>query len=307
LCCNSYRRTLAGGALALLFVSSTHAQKMPAALAPAINSPMHAVLSQAVLTRALAIEKPGALTEHLASFPEGLIAPSERKSAQYRALWSLFFKGSLTKVSLNPHRPHILYLNPLADVAVIAECAKSKSTGKILCQHLCAMPGEALADEVATRSPYWVTSKRSLEAIQTVGAARVQSFTHIYESSVAKALSPQLCSQKSQVIAEVRLLDLLLATENLNSRAFSKALADYGAAKAKEQPVSTREGLPNDVTLSVLVRAPALSVSAAVPVRQEGWLVFLTPKSTGWTQAVLTLKKETGGALTLQSSTVLKF
>jgi hypothetical protein len=294
---------LLSGALLLLCVSGAQAQKGPA---PAPDPATRAVLSQAVLTRALAIESPVALSEQLASFPPGLIAPAERSSGEWRALWSLFFKGSMTKLALQTPHPHILYLNPMADVAVIARCGKSKSTGMLLCRHLCAMPGEGLVGETAARQPSWTSAKKPIEALEASAKARLQSFASLYDSTSAGVPS-KLCSEKSQAIAEVRLLDLLLSTEGLRASEFSLALANYSLTKAKALPVSSRAAPPADSTLAILARIPGFSLSAALPVKEAGWLVFLTPKRSGWEQAVLVLKDLPKGALELKSLLLVKY
>jgi hypothetical protein len=267
-----------------------------------------AVLTQAVITRALGIENPAALAAQLSSFPSGLIAPAQRQDARWWTLWSLFFKGSLTKVGFGTRHPHILYLNPIADVAVIVECAKPKTATTVLCRHLCAMPGETLGGEAPAKSPAWATSDDPLVAIQARARARIQGFTSIYDSNSDRAVEPQLCSQNAQSIAEVRLLDLLLSTEGLSAHAFSKAVADYVVSKSpKDSNRAAKGALPSDTALAVFSRAPGLSFSAAVRVNKEGWLVFLTPKSTGWDQAAVTLKTEAGGALLVRSATVLSY
>jgi hypothetical protein len=291
-------------ALLLLCVSAAQAQQKGSA--SALDPATRAVLSQAVLTRALAIENPVAISRQLASFPVGLIAPAERSSGEWRALWSLFFKGSMTKLALQTPRRQILFLNPTADVAVIARCGKSKQTGMLLCRHLCAMPGEALAGETAARQPGWTLSRKPIEALAASTKTRLQSFAGRYDSMSAAA-PPNLCSEESQAIAEVRLLDLLLSTEGLKASEFSRALANYSLTKAPALPVSSRRAPPADPTLAILARIPGFSLSAALPTKEAGWLVFLTPKSSGWEQAVLVLKDLPQDALELKSLLVVKY
>jgi hypothetical protein len=265
-----------------------------------------AVLSQAALTRALAIENPGALSQQLTSFPQGLIAPVQRTTTEWRALWSFFFKGSMTKLALRPAHPHIIFLNPTADVAVIASCPKQESTGLPVCRHLCAIPGEALAGETAARRPSWTSAKSPIEALEVGAKARLQSFASRYDSTSA-GTAPKLCTEQSQAIAEVRLLDLLLSTEGLRANEFSQALANYSLSRAKALPVSSREVPPADPTLAVLARIPGLSLSAALPLKEAGWLVFFTPKRNGWEQAVLVLQELPRSALELKSLLLVKY
>ena len=190
--------SILSGSLLFMWVSGAQAQAPDAAI--------RAVLSQAVLTRALAIENPVELSRHLTSFPPGFIEPKQRTSSEWRALWSLFFKGSMTKLALQARRPHILFLNPTADVAVIASCPQFKSTGLPICRHLCAMPGEALGGETAGRHPSWTSSQKPFEAMQASAKARLQSFGSLYDSRSA-TVAPKLCSQNLQGIAEVRQIE----------------------------------------------------------------------------------------------------
>jgi hypothetical protein len=138
--------------------------------------------------------------------------------------------------------------------------------------------------------------------------ARIRGFARIYAAYPTATARVQHCTQKAQAIAEVRLLDLSIATGRLNPNAFSKAIADYVVLRnSTPQAPHVKGAVPTDLALGVFARAPALSLHAALPAKDEGWIVLLSPKATGWDQAAVTLKTTPGGALTVQSATILSF
>jgi hypothetical protein len=80
------------------------------------------------------------------------------------------------------------------------------------------------------------------------------------------------------------------------------AIADYLSAAPTR--VVARSGA-DPGPLGLLLNASALSLSGAVPAGDRGWMVFLTPKKSGWHQAMLFLEKGTDGHLKINSSRLL--
>lgn len=265
------------------------------------------VLTQAVLTRALAIERPSLLQMQLNSFPIGVVDSAHRTDSEWRTLWSSFFKGSLTKVALAGNRSRILYLNPIADVAVIVDCKPKDASANepVMCGNLCAAPGEYLRGDSPRREPAWQASSDPFRAIRTGANTAVSGFTHFYGvDAKARSLAPvpDLCSRQAQAVAELRLFDLLRATKDFSAAAYQRALSAYIETKAAKLP---KPG--TDMTFEVLSHAQATLFSAAIPLGQSGWLVFLTPKHTGWDQALVLLTGKPGETLTVTSAGILSY
>jgi hypothetical protein len=288
-------------------LAQTPANSSPQSAAPhSADVTANAVLTQAVLIRALGIERPTELRRQLNSFPLGMVRGQARESNEWRTLWSAFFKGALTKVDLLASHPRVLFLNPIADVAVIAECVPDlHGMGKVLCEKLCAAPGEALGGETAERAPAWSHATDPVVSLRETARARLQAFKRLSEMDpkAASASAEQLCSQKAQAAGEVRMLDLLIASRGFSASEFSSAVGSYLAQRVSKPPLQG-----TDTAYDVLTREPGLAFSAAIPLPKKGWIVFLTPKSTGWEQALVLLEQqEEGRSLRVKSARVIAF
>jgi len=267
-------------------------------------SAQSSVLTQAVLMRALAIERPGLLDTKLRSFPIGIVEGPHRQDREWRTLWSSFFKGALTKVELADRSSHILYFNPIVDVAVIVECKQDPSSKGIVCGKLCAAPGEFLRGQSLVRAPAWLSSSDPIHAIRAGATDSIVAFGHLYGANAFKEGSStvNICSRQTQAVAELRLFDLLLASKEFKGQAYSAALAAYLKSKLAQS-----QETPKDPAFDVLSRIPGVNFSAAIPLGQDGWLVFLTPERTGWDQAFVFLRVAPRGTLTVASVGVLSY
>jgi len=263
------------------------------------------VLTQAVLMRAIAQERPGLLIKELQSFPIGIIDVPHRADPEWRSLWSSFFKGALTKVASPEHKATILYYNPIADVALTVQCRAQEAANRgPRCDRLCAAPGEFLRDQSPLRKPAWQSAADPLHAIRASTTDSIKAFSRHYGTSISEGPSTlsSLCSKNAQAIAELRLFDLIIASKDFDARAYTAAVAAYLAAHLAHPPKPA-----TDAAFDVLARVRGTNFSGALPLGKEGWLVFLTPKTTGWDQALIFLQNAPGGHLTVSAARVVSY
>jgi hypothetical protein len=300
---NPCRRAAVAMLLLLLALACTRLEAQTVSAPKTQNPELKAVLTQAVLMRALAIEQPASLGSQLNSFPLGFINMAHRNSPEWTTVWSTFFKGALTQVTLHAKSPRILYLNPVADVAVVARCdGASRGAGNVRCGRLCAMPAELLGGiNPSSRAPLWWNAANPLKALRDTAHQRVANFVAQYDSP-RPAPARQVCSQVAQGGAEVRLLDLFLASDTFKNAAFSSAISSYLSARLSHPPPRGQ-----DPAFEVLSGIKDLSLTAAIPLNKEGWIVFLTPKASGWSQAALILKSNSSSQLSVESADVMSF
>ena len=275
-----------------------------------------AIIQKAVLTRALGIEDPRELASMLDTMPPGLIAHDPSSAAQRSMLWSAFFKGSLTKLgNIDSRTPLIVFYNPIMDVAVFQTCEYPTGSAAPTCQRLCAAPGELLEGAPPAKSPIWLAQPDALDALKANTAHRMAAFERDHPSAAknAQSLDKGLCSSKSQSIAELRLLQTTTALTQLNAKRLTEAVARYVRAAAKTaQTTRPQTGKPAnkrtpDPILELLAHLDTLSLSAAIPSADKGWLLFLTPRHTGWKLAVVRIDGAPNGQLTIRGARLLKF
>lgn len=269
------------------------------------------IIQKAVLTRALGIEEPKALASMLDTMPVGVLAHDEASSDKRGMLWSEFFKGSLTKLgSIDSRSPLIVFYNPMMDVAVFQGCEYPTGTASPVCQRLCAAPGEVLEGTQATRTPGWLRQGDVLKTLQVNTAIRMTAFErdHPSHSETNEHWDKGLCSSKLQSIAELRLLETTTAITQLNVKRLTEAVARYVRVTAKEAHGHTVKGSKRrvpDPVMELLAHLDTLSLSAAIPSSDHGWLVFLTPRHTGWKLAVVVLDGASNGQLTIRGARLL--
>jgi hypothetical protein len=293
--------------------ASSVAVTPPPPLSPAVpfKSQPAEIIQKAVLTRALGIEGPKALASMLDTMPVGVLAHDQASSDKRWMLWSEFFKGSLTKLgNIDSRSPLIVFYNPMMDVAVFQGCEYPTGTAAPVCQRLCAAPGEVLEGTEAARIPGWLKQGDVLKALQVNTAIRMTAFEryHPSNSKDAQLWDKGLCSSKLQSIAELRLLETTTAITRLTVKRLTEAVARYVRVTAKEARGHTVKGSKKrepDPVIELLAHLDTLSLSAAIPSSDHGWLVFLTPRHTGWILAVVVLEGAPNGQLTIRGARLL--
>jgi hypothetical protein len=265
------------------------------------------ILDQSILTRAVGIERPSALMSLLDSMPPGLL-PRDANSRKLRAaVWSLFFRGSMTKLARVPsRRPFIVFYNPIADVAVIEGCVVDPKTNRTSCQRACAIPGEILTKSPASSRPSWLLSRNPITALQAFAGARMRAIGLANPVASQKTVQWQriFCSEKNQRSSEKRLISLAMSSRKFDARKFREAAGHYIAHAIRNASEPQLAGSKDDI-VSVLAHLNELKMSAAIPVPQGGWLVFLTQKRSGWHMAVLGASSDGAGKMIIASARLL--
>lgn len=272
------------------------------------------VVRDAAAIRALGIESPGRILPLLNRMPPGLL-PRDGKSVKPRlALWSLFFKGSMIELGrLSSADPLIFYFNPLEDVGLVMGCPYDTKTGKPNCIEACTFPGELLRNETPRRDPSWVQAKDPFVALEENSDLQLTAFAanEPVTAAAADSWKGTYCSTRLQSMAEVRLLDAAQRFARLNPKALKAAVARYlenyrpHALKAKaarsDPPVN------GDLTFKILFKLSKFSLSGAWRVAHHEWLLFLTPRHSGWGDATLLLKQGQKGTLSVIGSRLFVF
>lgn len=269
------------------------------------------VIKDAVLTRALGIEDPKRILLVLDRMPRGILSRDANFVRARIALWSLFFKGTMTKLGrLSSTEPLILYLNPIQDVGVILSCHYNPNTGIPRCNRACAFPGELLQSLQPTRAPMWLSEQHPFAALEREGDLQVAAFARLepINEAAPDAWRQRFCSATSQALAERRLMDAAAAITHLNAHKVQEAIARY-LADYKPGSASGELGAQQaaDTTLRVLLNLPDYSVSGGLPLSRGNWLVFLTPRVNGWADAAIILYRARSGLLTIHGSRFFVF
>lgn len=294
-------------ALAACSRSSTPPAGVAAAAANFTASDLRTLLREGIATRAYAIEVPSVIQSRLDSMPLGILDHTSDSSAHRRALWSLFFKGSLMK--MNGHsQQRMFYYNPMVDVAVVLSCSRAATGSGIACQSLCAMPGESLSGEKPQRRPAWISADDPLPQIERITSARMAAIDRgerlVTDATNLAGAQRQYCRPADQAIAETRLLDQLSVMSDVDTSHMKHAAALYIANAASKAAATSPRG---DLALSLLLHPNELSISGVVPFGGEGWLMFYTPKANGWRQAALYVHRDAQGTLNIRGARALNF
>jgi hypothetical protein len=302
--------TLLGGGVATRFLLvhpslaaasavASHNQPIVAAKATAWN---RRLVAQSVLTRTLAIEDPMTISRQADSMPEGLLARDPSTRLQRGTLWSFFFKGTLTKLVLaNSPEPLILYYNPILDAAVVEGCHQTGQS--FVCDELCAFPGEAIEGVKPSRMPSWYAAPSPLEALRRLAAQRLTSMAAVQSGTVA-TWKQRLCSRDHQSAAETRLLDSFINVTHLDLRGLANAITVYLVDQARADRAAAQVTSRRDPAARILANLETLSISGALPLGKNAWVVFLTPKRTGWLQSAVLFKETAAGRMKVQSAAV---
>ena len=268
------------------------------------------VLEQSILTRAIGIEAPSKLVGLLDTMPLGVV-PRDTMSAKARAaLWSLFFRGSMTKLARVPSpQPFIAFYNPIADVAVIEGCRVDPVTRVMLCAQACAIPGEIFEGESAELQPRWMGSSDPMSTMQRIAGARMHAF-----AAANPASSPETsfwrrsyCSAENQNTAEKRLIALANSTGRIDVKHFREAAYHYLAyaiRKAAAQQRASTKPAPDGMVM-ILTHLKEMTMSGAIQPRAGGLAIFLAEKRSGWHIAVLTASANPNGTMTLENARFL--
>jgi hypothetical protein len=260
------------------------------------------VLEQSILTRAIGIEAPSKLVGLLDTMPLGLV-PRDKKSAKLRSdLWSLFFRGSMTKLARVPSpQPFILFYNPIADVAAIQGCKIDPVTRVMLCTQACAVPGEVLVGELPGSSPRWLVSSDPIVTLQRIAGARMRAFVDANPAGSPEVVywRRNYCSSELQSASEKRLVALAAIVGKVDPRKILAASADYVRNSAEHQNarLSSNTGNKPDVVIDLLAHLKDLSVSGAASGPTGNWIIFWTPKHNGWHDAALFLATKPDGSM----------
>jgi hypothetical protein len=267
------------------------------------------VLQNAVLTRALGIESPRAITPQLDAMPKGVITRDQSTLPQRLTIWSFFLKGTLIKLGrLNSPNPVIVFYNPLVDVALVQGCHYDRAV--IKCDQACALPGESMDNLKAARVPAWLLEKLPMDAFERTAGIRMAVFERDQpaDATVSDDWRSKYCSEHLQSEAELRILDAYTLLSGLDRPALTAAIAGYVRQHlpmlAKSQVRAPKRRL--DPTLTVLTHLGDFSLSGFLSPTDRTSLVFLTPKKTGWHQAVLKVWKQPTGALEIRGIRVLQ-
>lgn len=278
-------------------------------VANAAESDVRVTLREAVTTRALAVEAVGVIEPLLQSMPIGVMARDPVSLHRRQLAWSVFFRGTLLKLGqMQSTTPLALHYNPLLDVAVIQGCNLGRG-GLTQCTKLCAFPGETLAGTTPASVPSWFagTDSDPLKRMSDLAASRVRSFARNYpvDSTNAVPWRKKYCSSALQSIAELRIAQGLLSMSKLQPERLGSGVRDYlrsssgtGANPRKSQDAELHGLLEN---------LSALSLSGAVALTDHGWLLFFTPKTTGWRQVALLVRPASKGNLRLESARIVSF
>jgi len=263
------------------------------------------VLREVVTTRAVAIEAPGSLHAKLDAMPVGPMGRNPADAQQRALAWSAFFRGTLVKLGRLPSEaPVALYYNPVLDVGVLQSCNVPAKSGPVTCQFVCALPGEVLTGGALVASPRWLAEPDPLVAVTRNAGLRTAGFAKTFPPNAAVSGTPpsQLCSAKNQALAEVRVMEGLVSMAAVDPTAIGQAIGDYlSRTNAKGAPVT-----PADAELrGLLSHLSSLSLSGAVALADHGWVLFLTPKATGWRQVALVVGPSGKRGLKLEAAKVL--
>jgi len=198
--------------------------------------------------------------------------------------------------------PLALYYNPMLDVGVVQRC--QASTQGTNCQSLCALPGEVLSGEaLQSPTPQWINTADPLNSMTAIAGQRMAAFENADPPESDSVGTVNYCSERSQAAAEVRLSQASSALTGVDPVQLRHAIAAYIADAAAT--ISTHSG-SQDAVLRLLMSADQLSLTSAVALGDDGWLVFFTPKKTGWHQAALMLQKNNQGQLRIRGVRLLK-
>jgi hypothetical protein len=268
-----------------------------------------AVLQNAVLTRALGIESPKAITPQLDAMPKGVITHDQDTLPQRLTIWSFFLKGTLIKLGrINSPNPIIVFYNPLMDVALVQGCHYNEAV--IKCDQACALPGESMDNFKAARAPAWLLAKLPMDAFEHTAGIRMAVFERDQpaDATISDDWRSKYCSEHLQSEAELRILDAYTMLSGLDRPALTAAIAGYVTQHSpklgKSQPPASKKRV--DPTLTLLTHLGDFSLSGFLSSTDRTSLVFLTPKKTGWHQAVLQVRKQPTGALEIRGVRVLQ-
>lgn len=259
-----------------------------------------AVLREALTVRALAIEAPVSLQPLLSSMPRGVLGQDPTRSKERQLAWSFFFSGALLKLAqLQASEVLVLHYNPVLDVAVLQACQAEVGGSRVRCAEMCAMPGEHLAAQSPKTRPAWMSEADPLKALEQIASARVKAFSkeRPADAGVPKPWKARYCGSTQQQIAEMRIIQGLLALERVDTRALELAVRDY-LTRSEEMAATAGDERAVRYLLGSL---PTLVLSGAISVSNGGWCFAFTPKKTGWRQILLLAAPGQGNSLRLRS------
>jgi hypothetical protein len=266
-----------------------------------------AFLRQVVTTRALAIESPASIAIQLDTMPTGNFNRARELAAYRQTRWSLFFKGTLVKLGRTAStEPLAVFYNPILDVAVIEGCGASNPGSSSTCQSLCAIPGETLSsDPIKSAVPSWLSATDPLQELSRIAGARMLAFEKAHPPNATDTVrwETSYCSRQLQSAAEARIARANANLADLDVGSLSDSISEY---LKHAQAFGAHNAAANDIVLPFLMRLPYLSLSGAVETGDQGRIVFLTPKHTGWRQAALILQSDAKGKLTILGVRLLK-
>lgn len=270
-------------------------------------------IKRAVLIRALGIEAPDRILSVLDRMPAGVL-PRDAKSVKARlALWSLFFKGTMTELGrLSSPDPLILYYNPIDDVGLLLGCRYSPKTGKPSCEEACAFPGEAMQGAQPFQMPPWLLETQPFAAFLRNGDLRLATFVHAEppKGKFSTAWPKTYCAPQLQAAAEARLLASAHAMAHLNAHQLQAAVVRYLKAHGVRNSHGDSAPKRNSSvgrTVGLMLNLADYSLSAGLPLPHQKWVVFLTPRVNGWGDAALLLDQNRSGSLSVRGTRFFAF
>jgi len=252
------------------------------------------VLMSATRLRALAIETPSLIVADLDRMPPGIFERTEPARKVRAQVWSLFFSGTVLKAGgLSGDYPVTLFLNPLADVAVLQYCDRTPS-GELACLQTCAITGERLAPvrkQKPHRAPEWTAAEFPVEQLTKNARGRLASFAERFPLKSMGAKPEQLCSPQEQVAAEIRLVDLMEAVSRVKPAALSAALecATTGKPACSSQMIADAQTRQRVIDLT---RSKG-GVAVTGVIHSAGQMkILVVPKLSAWQLGMVTVREE---------------
>jgi hypothetical protein len=240
--------------------------------------------------------------------PSAVLPRDASSDANRLLVWSLFFKGSMIKLGrLATPTPEIAYYNPILDVVLIENCRYSNVDGKPRCLHMCAKPGEALIGEPLALSPGWLKERDPLEALRHEAAKRMAVFDKLTQES-AQTANGMTCTVKEQAASELRVVDAAQTLAHIPVDEFSRAIAAYiskTAQSGRARRPATGSSPSADRVLKVMMHLDQLTLSGAVTTGKQDWLLFFTPKRSGWGEVALDFSVESDGVWILKRAQLI--
>lgn len=265
------------------------------------------VLMNATRLRALGIEIPQLIVRDLDRMPTGVFERTAASAAARAQVWSFFFTGTLLKAGgLAGDHPVTMFLNPLADVAVLQYCDRGAS-GELTCDRVCAIPGERLASvrkAKPTRIPTWVSAPSPFEKLAATARIRLADFAARYTTKGSGPTPENLCAPAEQVAAEIRLIDLAQAISQVKPSAFTAALtcATTGKPACPAQMVTDTKARRRLLDLTQSKEGIAV---AGVIRHGDRVSLLVVPRLSAWQLGVITVKEGTQDTYAFKNLTFL--